>query len=268
MHGGDGAAYGELMLARGIADYRRMASGDPDEPVFFDRGIAELAGYWRLLGLPVPPHVREAAAEYRTNALVFLAPPWPEIYRQDSERHQDWAEAVRTFELVRDAYAEAGYRTVEIPKDTLVRRVSFVSGPRGRCDGCRPALGQPQPAMLGEMAEILVARNQRHVVIDAGLCDQRVGGLGLQAFPHKKTPRLPRARPVAVQYFRRGNWTRSLSSRRSEDALLMSSVSTIGGSASSALAIAPAMKSRSRPRFSTRQVCDHCARVGRNHSRS
>jgi predicted ATPase len=125
-HTGDAAAFGELMLARGIADYRRMAAGDPDEPVFFDRGIAELTGYWQLMGLQVPPHVREAAAQYRTNALVFLAPPWREIYRQDAERKQDWDEAVRTFERVRDAYDEAGYMTVEIPKDTVARRLSFV----------------------------------------------------------------------------------------------------------------------------------------------
>ncbi len=127
-HTGDAAAYGELMLARGIADYRRMAASDRDEPVFFDRGIAELTGYWRLMGMPVPPHVREAAAQYRTNTLVFLAPPWREIYRQDAERKQDWDEAVRTFERIREAYDEVGYMTVEIPKDTVARRVSFILG--------------------------------------------------------------------------------------------------------------------------------------------
>jgi predicted ATPase len=125
-HTGDPAAFGELMLARGIADYKRMAKGDPDEPVFFDRGIAELVGYWRLVGLPVPGHVSTAAAEYRTNTTVFLTPPWREIYRQDAERKQDWDEAVRTYERVRDAYAEAGYMTVDIPDDTVARRVSFI----------------------------------------------------------------------------------------------------------------------------------------------
>lgn len=123
-HTGDAAAFGDLMLARGIADYRRMARAD--EPVFFDRGIAELVGYWRLIGRDIPQQVRAAAQEYRSNPLVFLAPPWREIYRQDAERRQDWAEAMRTFELVRDAYVEAGYRPVELPLDTVARRVSFI----------------------------------------------------------------------------------------------------------------------------------------------
>ena len=74
----------------------------------------------------LPPKVADAATSYRTNTLVFLAPPWREIYRQDEERKQHWAEAVRTFELVREAYDEAGYMTVEIPKDTVARRVRFI----------------------------------------------------------------------------------------------------------------------------------------------
>lgn len=123
-HTGDAAAFGELMLKRGIADFRSMA--ETDEPVFFDRGIAELVGYWRLMGLEVPEHVRDAARQYRSNRIVFLTPPWREIYRQDNERRQDWAEAVQTFERVRDAYIEAGYTPLEIPHDTVPRRVSFV----------------------------------------------------------------------------------------------------------------------------------------------
>jgi predicted ATPase len=125
-HTGDAAAFGDLMRERGIADFRRMRKAD--EPVFFDRGIAELVGYWRLIGLPVPPRVAAAAEEYRSNPLVFLAPPWREIYRQDAERKQDWDEAVRTFELIREAYFEAGYRAIELPLDSVARRVSFILG--------------------------------------------------------------------------------------------------------------------------------------------
>ena len=51
-HDGDAAAYGGLMLKRSVEDYKRMRGAD--EPVFFDRGIPELIGYFRLKGLPVP----------------------------------------------------------------------------------------------------------------------------------------------------------------------------------------------------------------------
>ena len=85
-------------------------------------------GYCRLVGLPVPAHVRRAGEIYRYSETVFLAPPWREIYRQDDLRRHDWAEAVRTFELIRDAYQEAGYRTVELPLASVSQRAAFVLG--------------------------------------------------------------------------------------------------------------------------------------------
>ncbi len=125
-HGGDASAYCAEMLKRGIADFKRMAAGGDDEPIFFDRGIGELVGYCRLMGLPVPEAVRQAVEVYRYNTLVLLTPPWREIYRQDSERGRDWDEAVRTYEMLRDAYEEAGYETVEVPREPVGRRVAFV----------------------------------------------------------------------------------------------------------------------------------------------
>jgi predicted ATPase len=124
-HNENAVAYRDLMLQRGMDDYERMME-ETELPVFFDRGVTELSGYCRLIGVPVPAHVWRAGEIYRYNTTVFMAPPWREIYRQDGLRGQDWSEAVRTFELVRDAYDEAGYRTVEIPRDTVARRVAFV----------------------------------------------------------------------------------------------------------------------------------------------
>ncbi len=123
-HGNDMAAFCAEMLKRGIADFEREKAGD--EPVFFDRGIAELVGYCRLVGLPVLEGLQQAVEVYRYNTLVLLAPPWREIYRRDHERSQSWDEAVRAYEAVRDAYDEAGYETVEIPRETVGRRVRFV----------------------------------------------------------------------------------------------------------------------------------------------
>ena len=124
-HSGDAAMYTELMLARGMTDYERML-GETDGPVFFDRGVTELVGYCRLIGIPVPDHVRRAAGLYRYNPLVFVAPHWPEIYANDALRRQDAAEAVRTSELAVAAYTEFGYRTVEIPKLPVMERAAFV----------------------------------------------------------------------------------------------------------------------------------------------
>lgn len=122
----DPALFADLMLSWEMRSYdmaRREAG-----TIFFDRGIPELPGYFRLMGLPVPPHVSTAAETFRYNRRVFALPPWPEIFAQDAERKQDFAEAVRTFEAVTSAYEEMGYELIEVPRAPVAERVEFVVG--------------------------------------------------------------------------------------------------------------------------------------------
>jgi predicted ATPase len=124
VHWDDAVTFRELMLARGIADYERMQG--ETSPVFFDRGITELTGYCGLIGVPVPDHIRKAAEIYRYNPVVFVTPPWPEIYAHDALRKQDEDEAVRTYELACEAYSQSGYSIVEVPRLPVSDRVAFV----------------------------------------------------------------------------------------------------------------------------------------------
>jgi predicted ATPase len=94
--------------------------------VFFDRGVPDVAGYLRLIGAAVPPHVQRAAQSIRYERRVFIAPPWPEIYVQDAERKQDFAEAARTYEALTAAYVEYGYELCILPKCSVSERVDFV----------------------------------------------------------------------------------------------------------------------------------------------
>ena len=94
--------------------------------VFFDRGITELAGYHRMMGLPTPAHFRKAAEQFRYNPKVFVAPPWPEIFANDAERKQSLGEAVRTHDAVVRIYAEFGYTIVSLPKTSVEERLGFV----------------------------------------------------------------------------------------------------------------------------------------------
>jgi predicted ATPase len=120
----DRTRFADLMLGWEIRSYDEalQASG----PVFFDRGVPDVVGYLRLIGEIIPKHMKEAATKYRYNRRVFIAPPWLEIFRQDDERKQDFAEAVRTYEAMVATYAENGYELVEIPKLPIQERVSFV----------------------------------------------------------------------------------------------------------------------------------------------
>lgn len=120
----DPPAFAELMLCWEMRSYRmaRELAG----PVFFDRGVPDVVGYLRLLGLPVPRHMEKAAEIFRYNRRVFIAPPWPEIFHQDSERKQDFDEAVRTYQAMVATYRGYGYELVELPRCTVEERVRFV----------------------------------------------------------------------------------------------------------------------------------------------
>jgi predicted ATPase len=58
--------------------------------------------------------------------VVFLAPPWKEIYATDNERKQDFAEAERTFELMAAVYQQCDYELSELPKAKPDARAQFI----------------------------------------------------------------------------------------------------------------------------------------------
>jgi len=122
----DPALFAELMLAWEIRSYR--LAQQEGGLVFFDRGVPDVVGYLRLIGLPVPAHMQKAAGSFRYNRRVFMAPPWPEIFRQDRERKQDFEEAVRTYGALVATYTSLGYELVEIPCVAVEERVRFVLG--------------------------------------------------------------------------------------------------------------------------------------------
>jgi predicted ATPase len=128
-HQTDPALFAELMLALDIQSYRH-ALNEPG-PVFFDRGITELAGYHRMMGLPTPAHFRTAAEKFRYNPRVFVAPPWPEIFSNDAERKQSLGEAERTHAAAVQIYEEFGYEIVPLPKTSVEQRVRFVLAETG-----------------------------------------------------------------------------------------------------------------------------------------
>ncbi len=121
---GDRTHFAELMLEWELRSYKD--SLHRAETVFFDRGVPDVLGYLRLIGEKIPQHMNKAAEQFRYNRRVFIAPPWPEIFRQDQERRQDFTEAVRTYEAMLATYSEFGYELIEISRVPVAERVKFV----------------------------------------------------------------------------------------------------------------------------------------------
>jgi predicted ATPase len=120
----DPALFAELMLSWELRSYRMAPA--LSGPAFCDRGVPDVVGYLRLMNLPVHPHVEQAAALFRYNRRVFIAPPWAEIFTPDAERKQSFAEAVRTYDAMVATYEGFGYELVELPRYSIAERVAFL----------------------------------------------------------------------------------------------------------------------------------------------
>lgn len=128
---GDRALFAELMLQWELRSYHEAQT--QTGPVFFDRGVPDVIGYLRLVGLEVPEHLKQAALLFRYHSKVFLAPPWLDIFRTDQERRQSWAEAVATYESMLRVYTEFGYEIVDLPLVSVEERVAFVRSALRAC---------------------------------------------------------------------------------------------------------------------------------------
>lgn len=118
--------YAQLMLKESKRSYQHAPSGKSAKPVFFDRGVIDAVCYMMMEGIPVSNEMNKLIADCTYAPTVFILPPWREIYKTDGERKQTWAEAVRTYEAMKEAYTSYGYHISDVPKDTVTNRADFI----------------------------------------------------------------------------------------------------------------------------------------------
>jgi predicted ATPase len=124
LHWKDRIIFRELILSHSMELFEDVSENV--RPVFFDRGIPELLEYAVLSDGKAPDHVRRAAELFRYNRIVFIAPPWKEIYCTDEERIEDFDHAIEVHRETVDAYLECGYSLIELPCEPPEMRASFV----------------------------------------------------------------------------------------------------------------------------------------------
>jgi predicted ATPase len=88
---------------------------------FFDRGLPDLIGYLSHGGQHAPEEWRAASRGYAS--AVFFAPPWREIFVNDAERPQSFAEAQALSAHIRRAYLDCGFHLIELVKSSVADRL-------------------------------------------------------------------------------------------------------------------------------------------------
>lgn len=115
-----------LFLERAI----ELACKDYDEAsktdglVFYDRSLVDLIlAYEHFTGISKFNHLLETN---RYAPRVYFAPPWPEIYVNDSGRQHSLEEAMDEYRRLELGYPKFGYGIDVLPKASVKMRIKYI----------------------------------------------------------------------------------------------------------------------------------------------
>ena len=93
--------------------------------VFIDRGVPDVLAYMDYANEAYPKSFIDACQSC-TYDQVFVLAPWQEIFTSDSERYENFEQAIKIHEQLLNTYKKHGYQLIDIPFDTIVNRVDFL----------------------------------------------------------------------------------------------------------------------------------------------
>jgi len=110
----------DLALSRYLFQYNSQK--EQQQFVFFDRGIVDA----HQINQSQPKYFENAAEKFRYNRLVFLVPPWKEIFASDAERKHSFEDAKREFDELLIKYKNFRYEIILVPKLSVKERADFI----------------------------------------------------------------------------------------------------------------------------------------------
>ena len=116
--------FAKLVLQEMVSDY--LNANENDDLTFFDCAIPDIIGYLRLDNVSVENIFYKALEKYRYEPVVFMAPPWQNIYVNDTERWQTFAEASRIYDVLVETYSELGFQIIKLPLTPASARSEFI----------------------------------------------------------------------------------------------------------------------------------------------
>ncbi|MDC8003794.1 ATP-binding protein [Aureisphaera galaxeae] len=93
--------------------------------IFFDRGVGDVLAYMDFFDQEYSTHFTDICKEVAYDA-VFILPPWKEIFGVDEGRFEDFEEAIKLYDHLRESYSHFGHDPITVPKDTVPNRIEFI----------------------------------------------------------------------------------------------------------------------------------------------
>jgi len=120
----DALAFAQEILQWDIEKYLHQPR--TSQWVFFDRGLIDALGMLHEASGLTSIELETMLASYPFHATAFVLPPWEDIYVNDTERDQSFADAVDVHARVVRWYGSCGYVLSEVPRLPVAQRAGHV----------------------------------------------------------------------------------------------------------------------------------------------
>jgi len=108
-------------------DWKNFISNSNSSSIlFFDRSFIDSACMLFDANVDNYDKIKNTYLANRYNNIVFITPPWKEIYRNDEERDQSFEQSIEVYKRLYKWYSQHGYDIVLLAKDTIENRVRFI----------------------------------------------------------------------------------------------------------------------------------------------
>lgn len=116
--------FSELLLDGRIKQYNEAIESN-NEFVFLDRGIPDIPAYMDFKGDEYPDVFNDACLKNKYDA-VFILAPWQEIFTSDSERYENFDQAIEIHEKLVETYTNCGYDLIDVPFGSIEARTEHI----------------------------------------------------------------------------------------------------------------------------------------------
>ncbi|WP_298904667.1 ATP-binding protein [uncultured Psychroserpens sp.] len=95
------------------------------ELIFLDRGLPDVLAYMDYVKSDYPKYFTETC-EAHVYDKVFVLAPWQEIFVSDSERYENFDQAIEIHHALLDTYQRFGYELIDVPFASIEQRADFI----------------------------------------------------------------------------------------------------------------------------------------------
>ncbi len=113
-------------LIEGRVKQYHKADSIEDTLIFFDRGIPDVNAYLKYSKQEIPQEFEEITRAHPYDRIVFIMPPWDEIFTNDAERYESFNQAQLIHNKLVNYYKELDYYLIFVPFGPVKKRVDYM----------------------------------------------------------------------------------------------------------------------------------------------